>query len=493
MVQLVLLQPVERGGDLREAFEELQVQGLALDVLDEHVLRALLDALLHLRFDRQLETVLGQCRNHVEVVVGDQLSSSVLGREEFLRYSWWSILYLSWLLYYHFHFFFCFFSFFFTALNYIPIVIMLLFLCLLICFTSVFTFFLTFGIVYLLPDSLHLFELLHGRPLVERFLIIEAHLFEGLPQIEQSRFALDEGEDKVPVFCLVLVAKGNVYLPQASRDPTRIGKHLDGFGSIRPVRICFFPRDEVGNHRIVHLFLELRPSLQVLLAHVGVSLAPLPEKGLEDCLHSHILVVLLAAIQELPQDCQVLLSLLDLAAVPACQRSEFTLKVVGLPMFLEEAVVDGLAHGAILILKAGVVFFVLVVCVLYAQIFRVFGAGNMEFVLHKYFSDVGSGSLSKRQQNLVDLLLLFEELCPNSSGALPSRTDFASEEVHIELEEGIPILWSLVAVDSNFGAALQDIEHLPLVFLEGLAHLSELLGAQRKVLRLVFLHYLNQI
>ena len=57
--QLVLEQPLERGGDLREALEELLLEGLALDVLDEHVFGEFLYALLHLRFDWQLEMVLG--------------------------------------------------------------------------------------------------------------------------------------------------------------------------------------------------------------------------------------------------------------------------------------------------------------------------------------------------------------------------------------------------------------------------------------------------
>ena len=48
---LVLQQPLERGEHLREALQELLVEGLALDVLDEHILGELLYAFLHLRFD----------------------------------------------------------------------------------------------------------------------------------------------------------------------------------------------------------------------------------------------------------------------------------------------------------------------------------------------------------------------------------------------------------------------------------------------------------
>ena len=40
------------------------------------------------------------------------------------------------------------------------------------------------GVIHLLPQSLHVLELLHGWPLVERLLVVQAHLLEGLPQIE---------------------------------------------------------------------------------------------------------------------------------------------------------------------------------------------------------------------------------------------------------------------------------------------------------------------
>ncbi len=70
-VQLVLQQPLERREYLREALEKLLLEGLALDVLDEHILGEFLYAFLHLRFDRQLEVVLRKGSNHVEVVVGN--------------------------------------------------------------------------------------------------------------------------------------------------------------------------------------------------------------------------------------------------------------------------------------------------------------------------------------------------------------------------------------------------------------------------------------
>jgi hypothetical protein len=86
----------------------------------------------------------------------------------------------------------------------------------------------------LLPQSLHVLELLHGGPLVERLLVVQAHLLEGLPQIEQPRLALDQGEYEVTVFGLVLIPQCDVDLSEALRDPTRIGKHLEVFRGIRP-------------------------------------------------------------------------------------------------------------------------------------------------------------------------------------------------------------------------------------------------------------------
>lgn len=102
----------------------------------------------------------------------------------------------------------------------------------------------------------------------------------------------------------------------------------------------------------------------------------------------------------------------------------------------------------------------------YLHEFRVLGAGNVVFVLHEDLSDVGSGSLPKGKQNFIDLLLSFQKLASNGLGALSTRADLASEEVHVELKEGIPVLWSLVAIDSHSGTVGQDTNHFLLVFLE---------------------------
>ena len=127
----------------------------------------------------------------------------------------------------------------FYGLYYILIVIVL-FLCCFLCFTHLFDLLFTLGIIDLLPYSFHLFKLLHGRPLIERLLIIEAHLLEGLPQIKQSRLAFDQGKNEVTVFNLVPIPKGDVDLSKIFGDPTRIGEYLEVFGGIGPLRICFF-------------------------------------------------------------------------------------------------------------------------------------------------------------------------------------------------------------------------------------------------------------
>ena len=88
-------------------------------------------------------------------------------------------------------------------------------------------------------------------------------------------------------------------------------------------------------------------------------------------------------------------------------------------------------------------------------------------MLHEYFPDVGSRILSEGKKDFIDLLLSFEQLGSNSLGALSARTDLASEEIHVELKECIPILLGLVAIDSYSGTVCQDIDHLLLVFLKG--------------------------
>jgi hypothetical protein len=47
-------------------------------------------------------------------------------------------------------------------------------------------------------------------------------------------------------------------------------------------------------------------------------------------------------------------------------------------------------------------------------------------MFHEYFSDMRSSVLPKRQQNLIDLLLSFEELSSNRFCALPARANLAS-------------------------------------------------------------------
>lgn len=80
--RLVLPHPLQRRQHLLEPFPQRLVERLALDVLDEQVLRVLLDALLHLRLDRQDEVVLRQRCYYVEVVVLHQLRRTVLRRKE---------------------------------------------------------------------------------------------------------------------------------------------------------------------------------------------------------------------------------------------------------------------------------------------------------------------------------------------------------------------------------------------------------------------------
>ncbi len=118
----------------------------------------------------------------------------------------------------------------FNGLYDILIVIELLFL---YCFYLL-AFLFALGVIHLLPQSLHVLELLHGWPLVERLLVVQAHLLEGLPQIEQPRLALDQGEDEVTVFGLILISQRDVDLSEALRDPARISKHLEVFRGIRP-------------------------------------------------------------------------------------------------------------------------------------------------------------------------------------------------------------------------------------------------------------------
>ena len=167
--------------------------------------------------------------NHVEVVVGNQLSRTVFCGEEFLGYSWRSILGLDWQCY-GLVLLFGLLGLYLNGLYDILIVIGLLFLS---CFYLLALLF-ALGVIHLLPQSLHVLELLHGGPLVERLLVVQAHLLEGLPQIEQPRLALDQGEDEVTVFGLVLIPQRDVDLSEALRDSARIGKHLEVFRGIRP-------------------------------------------------------------------------------------------------------------------------------------------------------------------------------------------------------------------------------------------------------------------
>ena len=63
-----------------ESLSHCRVEGLTLDILNEHVAGVPLDRLLHLRLDGQQEVVLWQGGNDVEVVVGYQLCRPILGR-----------------------------------------------------------------------------------------------------------------------------------------------------------------------------------------------------------------------------------------------------------------------------------------------------------------------------------------------------------------------------------------------------------------------------
>lgn len=184
----------------------------------------------------------------------------------------------------------------------------------------------------MLSESLHIFELLHSWPLIERFLIIKAYLLEGLSQIEQSRFALNQGKYEVAVFFLISIPKSNIDLSKALRNPTCIGKHLEIFRSIRPLRICFLSGNKIRNHRIVHLILELSASFEVLFPHIRVSLTPLLEIWLEDVFYSHILIIFLTISKKLSQNCKLLLSLSNLNAVAIGQADEFTLEIILLSM-----------------------------------------------------------------------------------------------------------------------------------------------------------------
>ena len=270
------------------------VEWLALDVLGEEVLGVPFDSLLHLGLDWKQELVLRQGSDDVEVVVVYEFGRAVLGREELFVYveRWLGLFLLLLLLRRRLgrHWF--------SGLWFVAFVL--------------FELALHHFVACHLLELLHFLEFGQGGPFVDGFLVVEAHLLVGLAQVEQPRLALDQGEDEVAILSLVLVSECDIDFSKVLGYPAGVGEDFYLLIAVLPVLMRPFPVDQVGNHVLHYLFLELRAALHAFPSDPGVSLRPGLEVRVEGLFNSHVLVVSLTFVHCFPQQDDLLLSLFDL-------------------------------------------------------------------------------------------------------------------------------------------------------------------------------------
>lgn len=112
-----------------------------------------------------------------------------------------------------------------------------------------------FGLLHF--DFLYGLELFKSRSLVDPPRILQTHLPMCLPQVEESRFALDESSDKVSVFGLVPETQSDIDFSQIFGDPTEILEHFELSVGVHPTFIVGLSIVDVGQHGLEYLLLEL--------------------------------------------------------------------------------------------------------------------------------------------------------------------------------------------------------------------------------------------
>jgi hypothetical protein len=159
------------------------------------------------------------------------------------------------------------------------------------------------------------FEFFEGGAFIDIFLVVQAHLLVGFPEVKEPRLALDESSDEASSQFFVLVAECDVDFSERSGYPGCVGEDYRFVMLEEPVLVTLLSEDKIGKDLLENLLFEELSRFEVLLAHVGIRSFPLFEVGLQIGLGSDKLVILLALIQNSLQLNNRLVSLFQLLLI----------------------------------------------------------------------------------------------------------------------------------------------------------------------------------